>query len=1205
MSRVRLGGGVSGVYNVPSSNVASGIWTLRDNEDYKRVGQWPTASPAINFVNATILIVGGGAGGGGWTSNWSGGGGGAGGVVYNTNVGIPVTNYVVTVGAGGSGGTGGSVGTNGSNSYIIGNFSLTALGGGGGGASANGIAGGSGGGGGGAGPGLTEFGGLSTQSSIFGYGFGNPGGTSNSTTYNAGGGGGAGANGNNANTLTGGTGGAGLAYNFANGTSIYYAGGGGGAGVNNTIIVAGGLGGGGNSANQSVSSTAGGVNLGGGGGGGGFSTARGNGNTGGSGVVVVSYPLPQYWRGGTVTNNNGTNVVHTFTSSGSLTALPTPIDTYQPYNTLLFHADGTVGSNNSFVTDSSVSTYIPFPNTYSYYFAGLSSGGGGNIWLQAPTISSIAIGTGAFTAECWVYPTYPSGTYSTSPYKSTLFFLGPASGSGYLNLYIANTGQVVYGRSGTTTLTTTGTVPFNQWTHIAVSRTGNTTNVYLNGSNSATSTTDTSSFSTATNFYLGGDGLLGDSWGGYISNFRLVNGVGLYSNNFTPSTTPLTAVPNTFILTAQSPGFVDNSNNGFVFNNPTVGASVSVSAGGLPVTKAGNTYLSTFTPTSTTGWSNYFNGTGGFSTSGANLAFQGLNFTIEAWVYPTTISTGFSIYDQRASAYTTAGLYAYLTSNGTLAIRTNDNTQYNGSIIAPLNQWSHVAVTKNSGIISLWVNGQLSNTISYSTTLSDSSTNYIGRTTDNNAAYAANGYISNLRVINGTSLYNSNFTPPTSTLTAVSNTILLTSQSNQFVDNSQLQNPLTVIGTPRVVAFSPFNPSSVYSNTINGGSISFDNTAFMAISGNNNFNFTSNSLTFECWVYTTSNTATQSIISCVNTGQTTGYEMTLNSTGNVVINAYIPSSYTASGGFVQQNQWNHIAYVISSGTNYLFINGVSQPLSNNIPSSEFNANINPMFIGSVSYTQTEKFNGYISGLRLSNTAFYTSNFTPNTGPLPTTANSVLVINGSSPGLIDNTQKNTIYTFGNVVISNTQSQFGGTSLYFYGPGGTNLGNTYAMIPYSPYINLSSSNNFTVECWFNTSNSVASQAAIITKGMGSSTTGSYAAYLNNNKINFALGDETSTNIAASYTYPTAIANNTWYHIAIERNGANAYFFVNGSLVSTAAITTFTMVDGGSPLTLGTMYPPYQYYQGYIDEVRITKGITRYTANFTPSSTSFVNT
>jgi hypothetical protein len=284
---------------------------------------WTSGTGAAG-VTASYLIVAGGGGG-------SIGGGGAGGYKTGTTSLSGLTTYTVTVGAGGAGQAGTTArGVNGSDSVFN---AVTSTGGGGGGWDSP-TAAGSGGSGGGAGPNT------STRGFASPVGQGNDGGTNGGfgSPYPAGGGGGAGAVGSNATSTTqSGAGGVGLASSIT-GTSTYYAGGGGGGSFGGGTGGAGGLGGGGSGAN-SGNGTAGTANTGGGGGG---AVGSSTGGTGGSGVVIISYPAPQIFWGGFITTSGG-NVIHTFTTSGSLA----PIAATVTANYLQVAGGGGGGSDNA------------------------------------------------------------------------------------------------------------------------------------------------------------------------------------------------------------------------------------------------------------------------------------------------------------------------------------------------------------------------------------------------------------------------------------------------------------------------------------------------------------------------------------------------------------------------------------------------------------------------------------------------------------------------------------------------------------------------------------------------------------------------------------------------------------------------------------------------------------------------------------------
>jgi hypothetical protein len=253
-----------------------------------------TFTPATSGLVEVLVVAGGGSGG-----VRHSGGGGAGGLIYNPS--FPVSGAVtVTVGDGGAArlGTAGSgPGNSGSNSVF---GSLTAIGGGYG----NAGAGGSGGSGGGTWNNNPVGAGTAGQGNNGAFGSLGP--FSNENTYGGGGGGGAGAPGTPSTSVapvTAGSGGNGLQYSIS-GTPVYYAGGGGGSTTttsgSNAVGGNGGLGGGGAGSGLVngilvVDGIAGTNGTGGGGGAGGWSNPAGanySSGKGGSGIVIVRYPLP-------------------------------------------------------------------------------------------------------------------------------------------------------------------------------------------------------------------------------------------------------------------------------------------------------------------------------------------------------------------------------------------------------------------------------------------------------------------------------------------------------------------------------------------------------------------------------------------------------------------------------------------------------------------------------------------------------------------------------------------------------------------------------------------------------------------------------------------------------------------------------------------------------------------------------------------------
>ena len=143
------------------------------------------------------------------------------------------------------------------------------------------------------------------------------------------------------------------------------------------------------------------------------------------------------------------------------------------------------------------------------------------------------------------------------------------------------------------------------------------------------------------------------------------------------------------------------------------------------------------------------------------------------------------------------------------------------------------------------------------------------------------------------------------------------------------------------------------------------------------------------------------------------------------------------------------------------------------------------------------------------------------------------------------------------------------------------------------------NFTIEFWMYL-NSV-SGGAIILDGRPWSTTGSYPTIyvpgVANTTIAYLTNDVDRINSAANTIVPT-----TWYHIALTRSSGSTRLFVNGTQVgSTYSDTTAYIGATSRPVIAASGFNLTGNMNGYIQDLRITNGTARYTANFTPPATA----
>jgi len=105
-------------------------------------------------------------------------------------------------------------------------------------------------------------------------------------------------------------------------------------------------------------------------------------------------------------------------------------------------------------------------------------------------------------------------------------------------------------------------------------------------------------------------------------------------------------------------------------------------------------------------------------------------------------------------------------------------------------------------------------------------------------------------------------------------------------------------------------------------------------------------------------------------------------------------------------------------------------------------------------------------------------------------------------------------------------------------------------------------------------------------------------------FNDSDDTSTYIVNNMQGPaSSISVNTWFHFAVVRNGTTFTAYVNGVAGAAATGVSAAVFYSAQPIRIGVASDGSSFpFTGYIDDLRITKGFARYTANFTPPTAAF---
>jgi len=896
-------------------------------------------------------------------------------------------------------------------------------------------------------------------------------------------------------------------------------------------------------------------------------------------------------------------------------------------------------------TAVTTSTQHPFNlnNYYSNRFNSSSSTVGP--YLTAPANVKYAFGTGDFTVECWVYL-----TASTASAAIVGSWTGTAATSAWVMTQGTTATNLRFGVANTTVATFyegTGGLALNQWIHVAEVRKNKILILYSNGVQ-VYSTGVSQNISYASQA-LQINGINGSTFlsQGYISNLRIVTGGGVYSS-FVP-TSALTNVANTQLLACQSVSpTTDNSSSPQTITNVgsvvTSGNSVipfdgTYSSTGFTNTNYLNVVLSpTFNPLTTTFWT-----------------IEGWLYFTSLATSPCLVSGLASGTQRFYIQYNGSTLFVgdAITNPISFSIPLVVNTWYH---IAVVNNNGTLSLYINGGLITSVTNTLASNAIDnliigvrpgfYITAGYVSNVRFVRR-----AMYTATNFAPPTKPFKVTQsasidpVFNNNINaiPGNSTIF----TSLLTCQSNYYKDNGANNVTITPAGTTTLLSTSSntiptfelsyantgIAVSKQYSNgvlqTVNtideismntsmiGSVLLNGSTQYLRIPHSTQLSLTLGDFTIEGWISTNSfanspsffyKRATRLIFSQIGIAVSTAGRLALL-VSNAAGSAWTIND-TTSMPVMSTGTWYHIAVVRNGGNIQAYLDGVQYINSTAIPAtitirddgSALTIGASAADGGGVSLP----YDGYISNFRIvKGKAVYTGNFTPPTRRLQTLQNSDTNISAitdvASTSLLLNTYKtgyedgslysgvNTITSFASPTISKT-SPFLNSNGYFsnFFNGTNQYLTTNASSP--------TSQDFTIECWFNT-----------TGLLTSSWTGSYGAVLfsgtNANAPWILIGGASSTpteiqvaGLGNSASYPIIVASglsmplNTWHHLAISRVGSTFAIWLNGVKLSLTITGTPSAAFAAGTFNIGynSQAGGYQgYFPGYISNVRYVRG------------------
>jgi hypothetical protein len=880
---------------------------------------------------------------------------------------------------------------------------------------------------------------------------------------------------------------------------------------------------------------------------------------------------------------------------------------------LLIHADGTPGST-FFEDDNGVrQSVVPWANGTVSISTAQSRFGGSSGLLNIISGSNNALQFGSFpgrfetsdrfkwgnytnyTIESWVYFTsWSNSTTATGEGSAAFCGFGIETGFQSWGFGFNNTGKITLtystsGGFGNITLQESGTSgTLNAWHHIAFVKNGTSLKLYVNGTERASGTlSGTVTYGSNNWFKIGQNSAV---FVCHFDEFRASNSA-RYTSNFTAPTQPFVNDADTIaLLHCNGSNTPFNDDNGTIrikrlaIPNGTANVSVAQSRfGGSSIIFDGSTAHINVVPASD------FNfGTG--------------NFTIEAWIYLTNVNTVRTIWGNGPIGF-------YVQTNRSLNMFNTATGQLSGnSLTIPLNTWTHVALTRNSGTIRGFANGfqQFSTTTSINIT---GITNVFFGGQVSSERFL--GHMDEMRISNS-ARYTSNFTAPTAAFTNDANTLLLVHgdlpnpEQLAFRDDNGAAIANSSGRTAKAIQVNGNTKISTVEKAVGSSSALFDGDSdYLFLTGD--YRLTGN-FTIEFWAYWNNNSGIKNLLMIGN--ESSGRLGIFSNGSTIGIDTFGGNNPTFSvSGQIATGTWYHIALVRNGSTITLYRNGVSIGTGT---SSATLGNANGVYIGTESSLIYE-FNGYIDEVRVSSIARYTANFTTTTTPFVDDINTVFLLHfegaNNSTVFVDDTgggrSQKGIQTFGDARISTAQSKFGGASAIFDG------NEDWLQIDTNPDFALGLS-DFTAEAWIRiaadstANNSGTRFASIMSNSPAGTSSDVWAFELTGNTTTTGTGLSLVAFVGTSYgdiSRTFAFNKNQWYHVAVVRSAGTVTFYVDGTSIGSGSFTR--SMGSPNPMRIGGQASTGFRHQlnGFIDELRVSNS-ARYTSAFTPDTQPFAN-
>lgn len=533
--------------------------------------------------------------------------------------------------------------------------------------------------------------------------------------------------------------------------------------------------------------------------------------------------------------------------------------------------------------------------------------------------------------------------------------------------------------------------------------------------------------------------------------------------------------------------------------------------------------------------------------------------------------------------------------------------------------WYHLAVTRSGSDLLFFVDGVQQGTtqnIGSDIIFSGTSPLWIG-TVRGSSGFSAfhDGWLDELRVVNGYPVYASAFTPPTEEYNFHRYSLLcnfdgIDGQATDYKSQDKSERVSTFVGNAQLdTAQARFGSSSLRVDGT-GDRVTFPSST--------DFDFGSEPFTIECFArWSSLSTASETLVAKWNATlsekswsllvdtSTNTLQLLLSSNGSTTVTK-VNESFTPS-----LNQWYHVSASFDGVTYRVFVDG-AQLGSGDTTAVALHVNTGVLSLGDQA-DGADPFDGWLDSVRVTKgEALYVANFTPPSVDFPRHVSqdfwdsALLLSFDGADGQTFFTSEDRferIVTFnGNAQLDTASPRFGSAALLLDGNG------DYVSLARDPDFILDGSRDFTAECFVRVPSSPPANQTIFDQGgQFAQTFPNWGLLLFSTDVLGARMGTTNLSAQLLLTGTTTVTPNVWHHVAITYEAATdtGRLFLDGSLEASGTVTAANLFDNTAlDLLVGysTGQPANNYFNGAVEEIRISPGVARYTAAFTAPAAPF---